>query len=260
MLLNERGQIHEENSKMNNTNLRHELERIASKYLETPFTLSDYRLEEGKATQYIANGVIARHSVPANVEVTFDQASREPRYWMITDDDIPMTVKHIGTIELGKDICVTDPCYDRDTWCATELHNTKPGLWDVHASIDEIDCWGQRTYLLELVHQSVTEEQLEGLEWIEHSCLGVDSGQMSVFDDAYYRRKNGSVEKFNQDHQCINAFYDCCCKLSEDHVGIYYAGDAPVGVVCSSGCGDGSYPLFIKEIDFKVVAMKISFA
>jgi len=28
---------------------------------------------------------------------------------------------------------------------------------------------------------------------------------------------------------------------------------------CASGCGDGSYPLEVKEIDGKIVAMKISF-
>ena len=234
------------------------LEDQATRYIGKPFMLSDYSeiLDGSKVEAY---GTIQRFGSLANVEVTFQKEGFEPCYWEITDDDIPMRSKRVGTIRLGKGVCVTDPCYDRDIWCMTELKDVRPGLWDAYVSIDEIDCWGKRPYILELYHRSLTSGKSAKLEWKPSASLGVDSGQMSVFDDAYYRRKDGSIEAFNADEPYAERFYDECCRLSSNDVGIFYSGDRAVGVVCSSGYGDGVYPLEVQEIDGKIVAMRIAF-
>jgi len=242
-----------------NDTLRKTLEEKATEYLNTKFTLTEFAEDSNHPDQYKVHGTILRYDVPVNVEVTFVKDGLEPRYWLITDESITMLSRYIGAIKLSKDVCVTDPCYNRDVWCMTQLNNVKPGLWDVHASIDEIDFWGKRTYILELFHRDSIREQIKELSWKECAELGVDSGQMSVFDDAYYRRKNGSEADFEADESVRDSFYDTCCNLSQNYVGIYRAGNRAVGVVCSSGCGDGSYPLEVKEIDGKIVAMKISF-
>jgi len=242
-----------------NDTLHKILEEKATEYLNTKFTLTEIAEDPDHPDQYEAQGTILRYDASVNVEVTFTKDGLEPRYWMIADESITMPSKHIGTIRLSKDVCVTDPCYNRDVWCMAQLDNVNPGLWDVYASIDEIDCWGKRTYILELFHRDSTREQTKELSWKERAELGVDSGQMSVFDDAYYRLKNGSEADFEADKSVRDRFYDICCNLSQNYAGIYCAGNRAVGVVCSSGCGDGSYPLEVKEIDDKIVAMKISF-
>ena len=240
-------------------NLNQQVQDAASAYIGSTFTLVKYADNPENVERSTAKGTIQHHDSTVNVDVEFEKDTLQPRYWMITDDSIAMPLSYVGIIHLSEKVCVTDPCYERGTWCATELDNVLPGLWDVNVCIDEIDCWGKRTYILELSHHDVSSEKLDQLRWIDRSSLGVDSGQMSVFDDAHYRRKDGSAEAFEADQAYMDAFYDHCCNLSWNYVGIYHADEAAVGVVCSSGCGDGSYPLTVKEIDFKIVAMKISF-
>jgi hypothetical protein len=69
----------------------------------------------------------------------------------------------------------------------------------VNVCIDTIDCWGERCYILELEHRRVSLPNEPN--WEERFRLGVDSGTMSVIDDAYYRRKNGSSEDFESDEK-----------------------------------------------------------
>lgn len=242
------------------------LEKKAAGYLNTPFKLVSYGDDPDFKDKYAAHGTILRRGTTVNVAVTFTKADFEPTYWRITDDRIAMPSHRLGVITLGKDVCVTDPCYDRSVWCMTQLHNVKPGLWCVRASIDEIDSWGKRLYVLELAHRDSTSQE-DGFMWKEHSELGVDSGMMSVIDDVYYRRKNGSAEEFEADETAKDRFSDECSSLTYGFVGnrhtryagIYRAGNKAVGVICSSGCGDGAYPLDVVEADGEIVAMRINF-
>ena len=38
--------------------------------------------------------------------------------------------KKNGVIKLNDKVRISDPCYDPDTWCAGEVENVLPGLWD----------------------------------------------------------------------------------------------------------------------------------
>lgn len=242
------------------------LEKKVTGYLGTPFTMVNYGDDPDDVYSYAVQGTILRYGVAVNVKVTFNKIECEPTYWEITDKKITMLSYHIGTIALGKDVCVSDPCYDRGVWCMTQLHNVKSGLWHVHISIDEIDSWGKRLYILELNHRDMIDFKNES-EWERQAELGVDSGTMSVIDDVYYRRKNGSVEEFEADEKVKGRFSDKCTALTYGPVGthstrfagIYRINNRPVGVICSSGCGDGSYPLDVIEVDERIVAMRINF-
>lgn len=248
------------NSKVVESGIHDVLEKKATSYLKTDFKLKEYRENPSPhwPDQYLVVGQVMRYGEPVTVEVMVEKKDLKPWYWKILDANITLQTEHIGQIQLGKKVCVTDPCYTRDVWCMTTLDDVKPGTWDVHACIDAIDAWGKRTYVLELCHQDFTEQAI-GARWVEVGELGVDSGQMSVFDDAHYRRKNGSEEEFEKDIALENYFYNKCCDLSEDLAGIYYDEDKPVGAVCASGCGDGVYPLSVKKINGEIVAMNINF-
>ncbi len=138
-----------------------------------------------------------------------------------------------------------------------KLGNVKPGIWVVSVCIDTLDSWGKRCYVLELRHRSVKNRAR--LAWDRHGELGVDSGTMSIFDDAHYRRKNGSVEEFEADLKAKDSFTDKCFHLTDEYAGIYNANNKGVGVVCSSGIGDGEYPLYTVVKEGEIVAMEIRF-
>ena len=240
-------------------NLKPVLQNKITEFLGKPFTITDScEPEYNREEYYDVIGIMKRYNANVNVRVSVKKDGDIPMHWNITDEDITMTSRYIGEITLGKDVCVSDPCYNRDTWCMTVLKNVKPGRWEVRASIDTIDTWGERCYILELFHRTVSQN--ENLKWEEHFELGVDSGTMSVIDDAFYRRKNNSAEEFESDEKTKENFMDKCYNLTTDnHVGLFTYGSQKVGVVCSSGCGDGCYPLYVVEKDGEIVAMRISF-
>ena len=75
-----------------------------------------------------------------------------------------------------------------------------------------------------------------------------------------YRRYNGSVEEFESDESKHEHFLEKCYNLTDDNrAGIFKYNNQKVGVVCSSGCGDGCYPLYVVEKDGEIVAMRINF-
>ena len=243
---------------MDTSKLREELQAKGSDFLGKPFSLTDYCEDPDNHSRYKVTGVIEQYGGQANVEISFTKADL---YWMIADEEVVLPCEYFGTIELGKDVCVTDPCYARDVWCMTFLHNVLAGEWDVFISKGAIDSFGERVYVLELRNRQCSQSFLDSLDWEKHSDLGVDSGRMSVFDDRYYRRKNGSEELFDKDPALQEAFDNACSSLviNEERAGIYCLGKKPVGIVCSSGIGDGSYPLEVKTSTGVIVAMQIRF-
>lgn len=246
---------------MDASKLREELQAKGTDFLGTPFSLTSYCEDPDNHSRYKVTGVIQQYGQPANIEISFTKADLQPTYWRITDEAVILPCEYFGTIELGKDVCVTDPCYARDVRCMTFLHNVLIGKWDVFISKGAIDSFGERVYVLELRNHMCSQSFLNSLNWEKQSDLGVDSGRMSVFDDRYYRRKSGSEELFNKDPAFQEAFDNLCrdLTLNEEQAGICCAGKKPVGIVCSSGIGDGCYPLEVKKSFGIIVAMQIRF-
>ena len=227
------------------------IEKNATEFLETEFQLTSVteRISEfNNKPQYIVLGTIIRHKViTTTVKLLVNKDSLMPLYWSIEGDNIPMSNYFIGKIDLGNKVVVSDPTYNLDVWCMTILDNVMPGVWDVNANVDTIDSWGERVWKLELTH--ATHFLSTNRSWQEICTLGVDSGTMSVFDFKHYKPSN---EKFRT--KCFD-----CVDTSERGVGLFQKGNTNVGAVCSSGVGDGSYPLDVIETDGKITAMRINF-
>jgi hypothetical protein len=165
-------------------NLKSVLQSRIIEFLGKPFTITDLcETEHNPSEYYDVIGIMERYNDSANVRVSIKKDGDIPSYWYITDDMITLISCYIGEILLGKDVCVSDPCYDRDIWCMTVLKNVKPGRWEVRASIDTIDTWGERCYVLELFHRTVKKDK--ELDWKDRFELGVDSGTMSVISDSF---------------------------------------------------------------------------
>lgn len=155
---------------------------------------------------------------------------------------------------------VSDPCYAIGTWFQTEIENAKKGTWLAFVKkINDYEGWGERCAKL-IVHHQNYDLPKEGWEHI--SSIGVDSGQVGIFDKESYR--NDSLIKGTTGHKFAtldgpagDRWYSACCDitLSRMHAGILEG-----GVVSESGYGDGSYNCYIKKNkDGEIIAVKLVF-
>ena len=83
---------------------------------------------------------------------------------------------------------------------------------------------------------------------------------MSVFDDSYYCRKNGSAEEFESDDKAQMKFLNKCDEMKSNQYGFFRADDKNVGFVCSTGICDGMYLLYLAiDKNGEIIGIKISF-
>ena len=160
----------------------------------------------------------------------------------------PNTIK-LGNIHLGKTVLITDPCYDRGTWCAGTL-NILPGEYVARMTKSDQGDWGTR-----ISSVSVTREGSKAVRFYDSGIdVGVDSGQAGIFDDSVYPHGDFH-DKNNTD---FTQFYDDIGKLTigvfDKNRGEYGDYTYPQGgiykdkgVVTSSGFGDGSYQCIVGE-------------
>lgn len=137
--------------------------------------------------------------------------------------------KDMKTFEVksGK-IVISDPCYTRDTWCQKVLDNVKNGIWNVETT----ESYDGR---IASIHTRLNHSSIKSYEYVND--LGVDSGQLGIFDDSIYPKGDKDSGEFEYDDK--NCFYGKCCDktLGDEQFGIV----DNLGVVSSSGWGDGSY-------------------
>lgn len=183
-------------------------------------------------------------------------------------------MKHVGDfrIESGR-VYVSDPCYEKGTWCQALVDGVKNGTWEAH--IDNRD--EGRPGLLRVFHENFSD--LNSLECsIIPNEIGVDSGQAGVFDAAHYREDASIPEDFqplctdgglfhNFDDEEGGRFYGACCDRTLGPTGegardenFHGGGTIPFGAVSSSGYGDGGYEAkAYKNDDGDIVAIEIEF-
>lgn len=145
-------------------------------------------------------------------------------------DEIKETMD-LGTVVFNKEVFVSDPCYEPDTWCTVKMKNMKPGEYKSEVDFVDLGSWGTRVAALRVFHKeypSVYPEHLVNGE------AGVDSGQCGFWDMKKYRaiKKNSATAE---------SFYDRVCALT---LGEKQSGVDEIGVVSSTGFGDGGYDVF----------------
>lgn len=175
-----------------------------------------------------------------------------------------------ATIKLGKEVIVTDPCYDTETWCQAKLNNVLPGNYVVKCIKHDTGDFGVRNDKLIAIHESLSSINLK--EWeIYPTEIGVDSGQAGIFDITEYRKDGmdievpsvaydgGTFERFDAmfaREGVGDDWYSKICKLTLGQEGWGYFSS---GVVARSGFGDGGYTLFIAKRNEKIVGLMIDF-
>ena len=151
---------------------------------------------------------------------------------------------------LGKEVYLTDPCYDTSTWCQALLTNVKEGKWVIDYEYNEFEDGMEQQIILSLAHEdyglAIFEDYYDEVK--ESAVLGVDSGTLGVFDKKYY-------EKYHGENKIDEDWYD------KNICGEYLRRGANItdgkGVWCNTAYGDGEYvaDLYIK--DGKVCGIEI---
>ena len=192
---------------------------------------------------------------PAATPVTFDfngACALSYEQLVKATQSVPDTTHRLGQFALSQPkLRVTDPCYQKDTWCA-EVVDVLPGLWIAQCVVGPTS-WNNRVKLLQVSHESLGEAPILDTRSMEKLGLnaGVDSGQCGFFDDAKYPEVANEFEYQGQ------TFYARCCNRTLNKSlpggGVVLDSTPPagaagtshaIGVVTSSGFGDGGYNVY----------------
>jgi len=100
--------------------------------------------------------------------------------------DFMENLTHVGDFKTNGNIRVSDPCYDKKTWCSGKI-KVKPGKYRAYIKCGDIDNWGYRVQSLYIVHEKF---KLKDLTFKKTEIdVGVDSGQCGFFNDELYKKK-----------------------------------------------------------------------
>lgn len=155
-------------------------------------------------------------------------------------------MEKIGVILINGSVTISDPCYEPRIWCAAVM-NVLPGQWV---------CQGEK--LSGCVKTlRICKPGYEGVPPDEDYCsVAVDSGQCGFFDTVYYEEKHPMISV--EQSEVEDEWYDKICEIT-DNRGYGLAPDS-LGVVASSGFGDGVYPVYVgRDAHGKIVAIELRF-
>lgn len=178
--------------------------------------------------------------------------------------------KEIGSFEMtNPTMRVSDPCYDKTTWCNGTIPDCLTGLWDAAVAYsDEGDMGIRVSILVAKHHDTVHSFALCNRVWADKKytyytggweiCsieVGVDSGRAGLFDEAHYQDEGVFAEQIKPSPGYRDAWYSYCRKQT---LGQDQAGTIPYGAVSCSGFGDGVYTaLTHKNAESQVDAVAI---
>lgn len=153
-------------------------------------------------------------------------------------------------IMLGKEVYLTDPCYDTTTWCQVLLNNVKEGEWLVDYEYND---GAEQEIILSLAHKdygmAIFNDYYDTIE--ETGILGVDSGTLGVFDREYY-------EKYHKENEIDEKWYEnnICDFQHTLRRGANITDNK--GVWCNTSYGDGEFFATLYVKDGKVCGIEIA--
>ena len=161
-------------------------------------------------------------------------------------------VNNFGTIELGNNVIVSDPCYESTNFYNRLLRNVKSGIYNCIVASADFDWWGERTRSIVVMHNKYKATRKD---WRLIGRAGVDSGQMGIYDKEYFVSKDGDEKEWYDDKDTW--YKNLCTKNEFDDRGVILDNK---GVVCHSGYGDGIYNVYaIYNSKDEIVGIKVRF-
>ena len=168
-------------------------------------------------------------------------------------------------VKLNDKVIIGDPCYSYDS--VETIKNVLPGIYHAFLRIADCNSWGNRVSRLMVIHKDylakldyenddyyALENTFKGLYKENTDYIGVDSGQVGVYDYTYFRKYENE-----RDYGNPNDWYTRVCNetFKPEQGGVLDSRCA----VSSSGYGDGSYPcvVFRDKQTKKAVAFMIDY-
>jgi hypothetical protein len=177
------------------------------------------------------------------------------------ENKVRLYVNHFDDITLGDNIVISDPCYNRSVDCALFNVKVKSGKYLPYTIINS---QYNRVTLLGIFHSEYFKniyQALDRSEWEYFGEIGVDSGQAGIFDDNCYpildiigKYKDDMIEMNSEE---FDIFYNECCTITTLPPIRSNVLSNRMGIVSSSGWGDGSYSVIKLEIKNEIVGLMI---
>ena len=154
-------------------------------------------------------------------------------------------------IKLGKEVYLTDPCYDITTWCQQLLKKVKSGNWVVDYEYNEFEDGMEQQVILSVAHEDYGMTIFNDYdEVVDSVVLGVDSGTIGIFDKKYY-------EDYHYENKINDEWYDKnICDFSNTlRRGTNITDNK--GVWVNTSYGDGEYYATLYIRDEKICGIEI---
>lgn len=185
--------------------------------------------------------------------------------------------RYVGTIDIDDGLVdITDPCYNKDTWCALFGYHVKPGKYRCYVNIGnfpskvkydkddvEVKIYGKApnyTYTLQdrriidliiehesIQSQSLSRTSLDGWELVSDQ-IGVDAGMCGFYNHKPNFDAEEDWENFWQNLKNYPRLKDRTCDIK------------PYGITVSSGFGDGTYEVYKFVENGSTVALRLKFS
>lgn len=157
---------------------------------------------------------------------------------------------HNATIELGKEVYLSDPCYDISTWCQDWLRNVRSGKWLVNYEYNEYNDGAKQEIILSLAHEDYGMAIFEDYyDKKSDSCtLCVDSGTFGVFDGKYYEEHHfeNTIDDEWYENNIINSGFRRGLNITDGK-----------GLWVNTSYGDGEYSAELYSKDGEIVGIEI---
>lgn len=160
-----------------------------------------------------------------------------------------MSKHKIGTITLGEETFLSDPCYGYNLGGNASI-NTLAGEYNVFVTRSESTSrfLANRISSIMVVHKDFKNFVKMPKNDKENLYCAVDSGTCGIFDYEYYKKYHNEkdVDDDWYDNFVINRMVDTIITDNK-------------GAISSSGLGDGCYPVFAEYVNNKAYAIRICF-
>ena len=132
--------------------------------------------------------------------------------------------KYIGELEVGTKVDITDPCYNKDSWCRMTV-DCEPGIYKGYIEMSDEGILGTRVAAIS-IFKGEKIWRIEEMEPI--GIIGVDAGLAGFFNN---KPDFGDTE-----------WNEFCNKINSGNAWSLYN-----GIFSSSGFGDGCYDVYANE-------------
>lgn len=152
---------------------------------------------------------------------------------------------HFGQFEFTGNVDATDPCYDKYVWCRINDIPLAPDNYDGWVKMSNEGSWGDRVAELIITPAQIIrepEDMWKNYTEVEYGGeVGVDAGLAGIFQ--------------NKPNFMDSEWSEFCDMVMKGNCWI-----TDWGFCCSSGYGDGGYPLFaFEDEDGKIHGLRIIF-